>query len=775
MRRIHRIATTVLLGAALAAPGARGQSAQSASSTASVEGEIHGLDASGVRPLPYALIELVGDSVVVRTRFADASGRYRLEGVAGGLWTIRARHVGYDPVEAEVLVPGSGSVRIDLELGARPIPVPGVAVLIDPLRIPEAGDREAASDATRALVGLMALEASPGLAEAGLGQAVRSLPGNPPAEPDQVLFMRGSTTDLKLVLLDGAPVYTPFHMAGLLRSFDVSGLGAASHHVGGAPARYDGGLSYILDLRTRPVRRDGFHASGSADLLSLQGMVEGPLGEGAGLRVQARRLHGAQSRLMGSGESPYGYQDILARVEADVGRHGRLSVTGFLNDESVGLDLPESVGIADRSSFDAARWGNDALSAAFQGRAGDVHVDVGAAATRYHAELPVPDPTTGSPGYEGQRSTVVATGTTERIRLTAEASRFGGSGGLRIGGSVDHVSIRYGTRPLVTPTPTSELRTSGRVVGAYLDGVRSLAPEVDLRYGARLDHFDPGGARAALRLALLWSLSDDAILTLAGGRYHQHARLTDTDQVELTLGDGSEVGRGPVVPVDPARLLTVASADHLVLTLDQLLSPPLRLTLEGFYKSFRGLTGIDRDRHASSGVDLRVTHRGDDVTGWLGYSLAWFWETTAGSPGDFSGRHLLSAGLRSRLPGSTGLDLSFALSDGLPLTAVPLNNPDRSNTLPSTPVGEQDDPLDREIDPLNQSTDGFLRVDAELYALWNPTVGGRTMRLRPYLRVLNALNRRDALFHYFDRWRGGGPRPLAELSLLPVLGVEWHF
>ena len=71
--------------------------------------------------------------------------------------------------------------------------------------------------------------------------------------------------------------------------------------------------------------------------------------------------------------------------------------------------------------------------------------------------------------------------------------------------------------------------------------------------------------------------------------------------------------------------------------------------------------------------------------------------------------------------------------------------------------------------------EGFLRLEVELFGRWSPTVSGRTMELRPYIRVLNALNRRDALFYHFDPWREDGPEPLADLPLLPLVGLEWLF
>jgi hypothetical protein len=47
--------------------------------------------------------------------------------------------------------------------------------------------------------------------------------------------------------------------------------------------------------------------------------------------------------------------------------------------------------------------------------------------------------------------------------------------------------------------------------------------------------------------------------------------------------------------------------------------------------------------------------------------------------------------------------------------------------------------------------------------------------VRPYVRVLNALDRRDALFYTFQRWRPDSVRPLAERPLLPLVGFAFAF
>jgi hypothetical protein len=280
-----------------------------------------------------------------------------------------------------------------------------------------------------------------------------------------------------------------------------------------------------------------------------------------------------------------------------------------------------------------------------------------------------------------------------------------------------------------------------------------------------------------LRLSLLWSLTDQALLTLAGGRYHQLVRTTDAD-MEPLVGDGVTAGTGGLTAqVEGFPLLSVASADHVLLSLDQQLAPGLRLTTEGFYKRFSGLGTPGQQELNASGVDLRVLRTGSRMTGWLGYSLSWFWNNpdALGRTEEFTGRHLLSAGLNGKIAGPWGIDVALAYSDGLPLTSIPFGRAS-ADAAPEGLTGGTPGTAASDPRPLStRATDTFLRVDVEVFADLTPTWRGRTVALRPYLRVLNALDKRDALFYYFEPWRDPELTPLAELSVIPVLGLEWRF
>jgi len=424
---------------------------------------------------------------------------------------------------------------------------------------------------------------------------------------------------------------------------------------------------------------------------------------------------------------------------------------------------------------EGAQWGNQALSAGVWGEVGDMRVELRAATSRYVAELPA-----------GDSIPIFATGENLRDRITADVSTPWGGGFLRFGASLDrHASTYQAVRlDTVRAGDPSRAKVDGVAGGAYLEGGRPLGSQLSLRGGIRLDRFTgDDGIRLAPRVTLSWSLTDAAVLTLAAGRYHQFSNFTAREVEENLEGNETDTFRDDLPPLD----LVVRSANHLVVSLDQALSPELRLGLEGFVKNFHGVAGAGvRDMNAS-GVDLRVAREGERASGWLGYTMTWFWAPggTSYDSDDFSGRHLLSAGLSTRLTDRTGLRIRASFGDGLPYTTIPLASED------AAPVGEvpasdrdSDEPTFESVgnNVLNQTPnlavgpdEGFLRVEAELFGHWTSTMGGRPWEIRPYLRVLNALNRRDALFYHFDPWKSGGPEPLAELPLLPLLGIELRF
>lgn len=746
-------------GAAAAIPAAPGaadpaQAAPAPSDTlpGTVSGRVVGRTLD--EPVATALVRLerIG-ARGARGILTGPDGRYRFDPVPPGDWRLTVTTLDHEPFEVRVRVPAGGEVVLDAVL--RPAPIELAALIARggrSLLVPDTPDER--RESLRAGPGdprLRALGTGPGAA--GLARALDGLRPRPPSEPGSVLYVRGGASDLKQVFLDGAPVYAPYHLGGLMEAVAPGVIRSGRLYTGGAPLAYDGGLSYVLDLRTRRGDED-VGTAGHLDLLGAGFRTGGSAGEVSYL-LSGRRTHGAASDRLLEGRMPYGYEEALARVDLPAPGGDRLAVTGFVNRESVLL--------GEEGDGRRASWGNRAAVVRYGAGIGGGRALLTAAVSRFDTRLPV------SEEASADRSE------TERLRVA-----------LDLATDVDGVELSYGTAlnrhrsELVTPHPadsSSDLRWRGRAVTLAGYGAATFRPgeNVDLRAGLRATV--GGGSDApglSPRVALTWRPAEETRLSLSAGRYHQ---VLEAPQSTLSsdLDAWSEYLTRPLSREDervgpsPFSDLRSASASHATVRLDHAPRRGLDLGLEGHFKTFHGLDD-GHDLHAS-GADLWATYRADVWRAWAGYSLAWTWSDRPPVAGirQFSGRQLLSAGGRAPLPSDFRLSARVRASSGMPFTAIPGPEGEPGPVA----LGAADESRRRVDGPAlaGSPPDSYLRLDLTLSREISGELFGADAVFRPYLRLLNALDRRDALFFQVDP---GGARPeaLDTFPVLPVLGLE---
>ncbi|CAN5838162.1 TonB-dependent receptor [soil metagenome] len=697
--------------------------------------------------LEGAVVEVVA-ALDSRRTMAGAHGAYLLRGIPSGRRLIRASHIGYSPLEVEVLVAAGRDVELDLELPLRPVVLEPVEVVAGRSR----GGRDtlAAPAAELSIAGARALESTPGITELGLADAVRGIPGQEPADPSHILYVRGAAADLKLVYLDGAPVYAPFPLGGLLDSFTPELLSSADIYVGGAPARFDGGLSYVLDLRTRSIRPGEFRSTGAIDMLSARTLIEVPVAPRLGVLVAGRTVHG----LGAPSPLPYGYGEGLLRTDLRLGENSTLSATGFQNREIVWM---EPTGASDSS----IAWGNRSASVRFTGGYQGTEVELTASHGVFEAQLPL----------DGVRP-ILAEGGVRRTRLAADLATRREGIAIRYGAAYDQQSQSYRGQRIdsASTVPPAWTSASGDVVGAYVDAAWQTHPRIRLRGGMRLDRFSLNGSVAvAPRLSATWLVTERAALTLAGGRYHQYLRAPESALLAASSATG-------VPGMSYSSALTVGSATHFTAALDQDLGEGIRLGIEGYFKNYQGLPAAANAEANASGVDLWMRRGTGDITGWIGYSLAWLWTIDTVQGNSFSGRHLLSSGASAPIGERNKLDLQLAYGAGLPYATIPFGGSDWATASPESEVRQLANGALTGSAPLLPAHERpYLRVDVAASRTWTPRLFGTRAQIASYLKLLNTLGRRDALFYHYDRDRDEAPRALAALPLVPVLGVEWKF
>ena len=700
-------------------------------------------------PLRDAVVEVVVASREQITAVTDSMGVYVLHGVPPGRRLLRATHIDHAANEAEMLVVVGERHILDFELEFRPFRLSAVTARgLRELGGSGAADTIAVSQPELGPTSLRMLEGGPGVAELGLADAAREVPGYEPVDPTDVLYVRGASADLKLVLLNGAPVYAPFHVGGLIHALDADVLRTAVLHMGGAPVRYDGGLSYVMDLETRSGREQGPHARMGVDMLAGRTLLEGPLGGLGSVLVSGRIVHGAGTRSWSGEPFPYAYGDALTRTDVRLGGQHLITLTGFWNQERVSLDTVDG-------ARQRANWGNRAASARYRGRAIGHDVLGTVAVGMFRTTLPL-----------GGIQPLLTEGTASRTRVALDFERGVGAARLTWGGSFDRIDFEYRAyrQDESRDNVIARSRGAGDVSGVYAEATVSPLARMRLRGGVRADVFsrDPE-VRLAPRISATVLLTDRVALTLGGGRYRQYVRTPERSLVFL----------GNVVPDTGGGLpLSVAEASHLVLGLAQDLGEGIRLGLDGHFKQFDGLHLARAKKTESSGVDLWLRRSTGSYTGWLGYSLAWIWtvEDNRRLAQSFSGRHLVSAGAAGPILGAGNFDVRVSYGAGLPYTAIPEPETEALRFSVVESAGDSDGGGSVASAP----QEPYVRVDAQLQRTFSGRIRSFDFDFTPYLKVINALNRRDAIFYHYNR-DVGFAEPVAGLPIVPIVGLEWKF
>jgi hypothetical protein len=182
-------------------------------------------------PTARGPISIVGTT---QGTLADADGRFVISAVAAGERTIRAHLLGYAALDRVVVVRAGDTTRVELRLNAEAQVLNAVRTEARPV------DRELFD--SKPAVGTVqitarAAEGVPKLGEPDVLRIVQLLPGVEARNDFSTGFnVRGGEADQNLILLDGYPIYNPFHVGGLFSTFIDPTVGDITLMTGGFPA-----------------------------------------------------------------------------------------------------------------------------------------------------------------------------------------------------------------------------------------------------------------------------------------------------------------------------------------------------------------------------------------------------------------------------------------------------------------------------------------------------------------------------------------------------------
>lgn len=754
---------------------------------------------STLEPIAHALVEI---EALGRRVSANEHGFYVLADLPAGTWTIRVSGMGYRPREIEVEVVDARTLRLDVALEWAPVELAGIEVTTEgrsAVPVSAAGPPPLRVDGP-------SLSIVPGLAESDVFRALQVLPSIAAVSDfSSALYVRGGAPDQNLILLDGAPLFNPFHLGGVFAAFDPSAIATVDVLPGAFPASTGDRLSSVISLNTRDGGRDRIRGNGAIGLISSRASVDGPLPGGNGsFLLSLRRTYvdvitdAAYALDLIPGTIPYAFTDGHLKLTHDLGGG---TIAGSLYFDREGIRIPDEE-VAEGGDDARFTWGSYAASLEYRRPLGGTwHGKLRSAWSAFRGDFELwqsrfdlADGVTGDEpltpifeqtldAYTHMRDAIVGAdlvwyGRRHRVGLGLQIDGY--LFDHRIG-PVDH-EFRQGVPPF---------RRTDRVTttAGYIEDEWTPSESLRLRGGVRVLDAGSRGTVWMPRLGAQYALGSGLALNLGAGRYAQvmHSlRFEEAAYSSLVAYDLlGAVRTGERLPTTDDLVLGVewraAGMDYRVdgylKRTSQLWLPPVPddpidapiVVNEGRIESAAW----------AKGVEATVRHRRGAAEYTASYALAFAEIEQDGiryAPRyerrhtvDLSATFRLTRGaLSARLVAATGQPYTPATGRTVYLYYDPRTGRFTSIVHDRLLLGEHN----------SARLPGYFRLDVAGRKEYDKSWFGG-VKVTPYLQIINVLNTRNVLIAEPNQFYYGSGQVvneyLPQLPFLPTIGVEWRF
>ncbi len=604
-------------------------------------------------------------------------------------------------------------------------------------------------------------------------RGVLNLPGiaQPPGLQG-LLIVRGSSPLDSLIFIDGASVPIVYHFGGLSSVIPSEMLERIDFYPGNFGPEYGRASGGIVDVGVRSPKKEGYGGLLQFDLLDGRLLVEGAITEDTRIMLGGRRswvdvwLGPALESAGSSVRTAPVYYDYQAMIEHDVSDSTTLRLFGYGSDDRLALL------VASPDPSDPANGGDISLHTGFwrvQGRA-DTRLS---RATRWTTSLSAGKDQNhfgvGTLAFDVEvyeldlRSEV-------RSQLIPELALVGGldieTGSFDVSSRLPPIDFENNDSggPLFG-RPVTELRATGKLFRPSAYALAEVTPFKGLKLlpGARVDYTrDTESWTADPRIAVRYDMyPSERRTTLKGGVGIFHKPPEEYESIEPfgTPGIQSE------------------TATQYSLGIEQELSRPLEVSLEGFYKdlddlavstpnaagSENGVSYVNIGVGRSYGGELLLRYKPEGrFFGWVAYTLSRSERRDA--PGqdwelfDYDQTHILTALGSMKLGRGWQLGARFRYITGTPYTPY---------------VGGVVDYDAGVYAPLEATKKNSSRLPArhQLDVRVDKTWTFQSWKLSTYLDVQNVYNRANTedIGYNYDYSQS---KPVAGLPILPILGIR---
>ncbi|SVC68413.1 uncharacterized protein METZ01_LOCUS321267, partial [marine metagenome] len=219
-------------------------------------------------PISYANVFIPGTSMGTAT---NSDGYFVFINLSQGEYEVNVSMIGFGLYKETVNLKIDESVRLDIRMKEEALPTSEIIV---------SGTRQKfknSVESSTVILDIRDIRNAPAFVEPDVFRTLQMLPGvQTISDWSSALYVRGSTPDQNLLMLDGITVYNPYHLGGIFSTFNADAIKEADFRAGGFPARYGGRMGAILNIINREGNTEKVSGSGNISLISSKALLEGP-------------------------------------------------------------------------------------------------------------------------------------------------------------------------------------------------------------------------------------------------------------------------------------------------------------------------------------------------------------------------------------------------------------------------------------------------------------------------------------------------------------------
>ena len=302
-------------------------------------------------PISYANVFISNTSLGAAT---NRDGYFVISDIPPGEYELNVSMIGFAINKEIINLPDSASIRIEVRM--TPQAIKGSEVLVTA----ERQKFERSMESSQISLDIREINSAPAFIEPDVFRTLQMLPGvQTTSDFSSALYVRGSTPDQNLIMLDGIVVYNPYHLGGIFSTFNTDAIKEADFHAGGFPARHGGRMGAILNVINREGNSNKITGMANISLISSKGLLEGPLPKWRGMKgswmVSGRRTYFdsiINALKIPSGQNadgsdsyfqfPYFFYDYQVKINLDIHQDHRITYSRFYGDDVLDYTYDDS-------------------------------------------------------------------------------------------------------------------------------------------------------------------------------------------------------------------------------------------------------------------------------------------------------------------------------------------------------------------------------------------------------------------------------------------------